>query len=285
MRLAAGVDVGATLAKTVLAVPGDVAHGYESAFFPARDLEAIASFLTAREPAFIAATGAGAQRLARRLEGRAVQLVGEFEAWGTGERLLLERANLSPTSPHLLVSLGTGTSILCVEGDGRVRRLGGTALGGGTLLGLGQLLLGTSDHEQLAELAARGDRRHVDLLVSDIYQNGEIPLAGDLTAANFGKVESPQPQDLAQALARLVAENVGLLAGALAAATARATGLPGRLDVVFAGSTLRHNRALKDILEFATSLAGGRPLFPPDGEFGGALGALAVAEGSAKIAS
>ena len=45
--------------------------------------------------------------------------------------------------------------------------------------GLGALLLGTKSFAELVELAAAGDRRSVDLLVSDIYRRaGEIPLAG-----------------------------------------------------------------------------------------------------------
>ena len=59
-------------------------------------------------------------------------LANEFEAWGEGERVLLARADFVPTTPHLLVSLGTGTSILRVGQDGRVARAGGTGLGGGT---------------------------------------------------------------------------------------------------------------------------------------------------------
>ena len=87
---------------------------------------------------------------------------------------------------YLLVSVGTGTSILLVDGAS-VTRIGGTALGGGTLLGLAAGLLGTSDFDEIAALAQRGSRQTVDLLVSDIYPAGGIALAGDLTAANFGK--------------------------------------------------------------------------------------------------
>ena len=63
------------------------------------------------------------------------------------------------------------------DGRGRqVARVGGTALGGGTLRGLGRLLLGTDDHERLVALAATGDRRRVDLLVGDLYRPGGIAL-------------------------------------------------------------------------------------------------------------
>jgi type II pantothenate kinase len=272
LSLHAGVDVGATLAKIVTLAEGAPLEKAERAFLPASDREAVVRSLESAAPVAIGVTGAGARAVVSLL-GRGV-LVDEFVAWGRGERALAAGADFVPTSPHLLVSLGTGTSILRVDADGSVKRVGGTALGGGTLRGLSTLLLGDADHARLAALALEGDRRRVDLLVSDLYGVDEIALADDLTAASFGKVDSPRPADLAGAIARLVAENVGLIAGALAASIAHGT------DVVYAGSTLAGHETLREILAFATKLAGGTPRFLPHGEFAGATGALLTAAGS-----
>ena len=153
-----------------------------------------------------------------------------------------------------------------------VQRVGGTALGGGTILGLGALLLGTERFGDLVEMAAKGDRRRVDLLVSDIYRPGEIPLAGDLTAANFGKVGSRHERaDVAHALMGLVAENVALICAGIGGALQVRT-------VVFGGATLRENRPLVDILAQITGFTGTRATFLREGEFAGALGALLLAE-------
>ena len=117
----------------------------------------------------------------------------------------------------------------------------------------------------------------MDLLVSDIYRAGEIALAGDLTAANFGKAAGrsgagkPERADVAHALMGLVAENVALICAGLGAAL-------GVRTVVFGGSTLRENRPLVDILAQITGFTGTRPTFLHDGEFAGALGALLLAE-------
>ncbi|HQR67240.1 MAG TPA: type II pantothenate kinase, partial [Thermoanaerobaculia bacterium] len=194
---------------------------------------------------------------------------------GCGFRVepLLREAVFVPSRPHLLVSLGTGTSILRVDDGGTVVRVGGTGLGGGTLQGFGRLLLDETDHDTLTSLAAQGDRRRVDLLVRDLYNAGEIPLAGDLTAANLGRVSSRDPRDLAHAIVGLIGENVGLLAGALAR---RENGVPP-LDIVYAGSTLRANAPLRDVLAFVSSLVGATPRFLPHGEFVGAVGALVAA--------
>jgi type II pantothenate kinase len=113
----------------------------------------------------------------------------------------------------------------------------------------------------------------VDLLVRDLYGAGEIPLSGDLTAANLGRVTSRDPRDLAHAIVGLIGENVGLLAGALA----RQDGGREPLDIVYAGSTLRSNPALRDVLAFVSSLTGATARFLPRGEFVGAVGALVTA--------
>lgn len=45
-------------------------------------------------------------------------------------------------------------------------RIGGTSLGGGTFLGLGLLLTGIKNFEDLLKLALKGHHTNVDLLVS-----------------------------------------------------------------------------------------------------------------------
>ena len=262
-----GVDAGATLAKVVLLDPSG-AHRTE--ILPSAPLDAVARRVTEVGAARVGLTGGGAAELARSL-GATARTVNEFAAWGAGAGSLLRRQHDPPPERFLLVSLGTGTSVMHVDPHG-VRRVGGTALGGGTVVGLGAALLGTADFHRLAELAARGDRRRVDLLVSDIYRAGEFPLVGDLTAASFGRLARPgrtrpEPEHLAHAVMGLVGENVALICGGLAAATGSGT-------VVYAGSTLRGNPALRQVLEAVTRALGHTPLFLDEGEFAGAHGAL-----------
>ena len=107
----------------------------------------------------------------------------------------------------------------------------------------------------------------------DLYPSGEIALQGDLTASNLGRIASRDSRDVANAITGLVGENVALLAAALSKQEA----VPCPLDIVYAGSTLRQNVALRDVLAFATSVGGARARFLPNGEFVGAIGALARA--------
>ena len=195
--------------------------------------------------------------------------VDEFAAWSRGAERLLAGAAVPR---YLLVSLGTGTSALLVDG-GETTRVGGTALGGGTVVGLGSGLIGTSSFDELVALAQRGDRRRVDLLVSEI---GDIPLPGDVTASSFAKLAMAQETahdagDLAHAVMGLVGENVALICNALAAAS-------GVERIVYAGSTLRGNSTLVEILRGLTAILGHEPVILPNGEFAGALGALLLAQ-------
>jgi type II pantothenate kinase len=226
--------------------------------------------IAAWAPARVAVTGGGATRLAPVLTGVPVHTVGEFEAWAAGAGLAAAAEGVTLPARHLLASLGTGTSVLQL-GDGPVRRAGGTALGGGTVLGLGRLLLGETDFAAIAALAAAGDRRRVDLLVGDVYQDAASPLLRDLTAASFAKPNpAPRREDLAHAIMGLVGENVALVCGGLA----RGAGIE---TIVFGGSTLDGNPALASIVAGITTLFGHRAVLLRDGAFCGALGAAALA--------
>jgi len=272
--VAAGADVGATLVK--LAVR-DGRGDTSTATLPAEALDVVAQRLRDLAPGRLGLTGGGASRLADRLTQRAV-LIGEFEAWAEGSRQLLGR---EAPERFLVVSVGTGTSALCVE-PGRVTRVGGTALGGGTIVGLAAALFGERDFDAIAALAARGDRRRVDLLIRDIYPGGDFVLPGDVNAASFAKLASADrgpsdPADLAHGIMGLVGENVGLICAGLAA----------RLEVqliAFGGSTLRDNPALTAILGGVCAVLGRKPHFLADGQYAGAVGALALAE-SASVAA
>jgi type II pantothenate kinase len=63
-------------------------------------------------------------------------------------------------------------------------------IGGGTLLGLANLLTGVKDFDTINGLAANGQHGEVDMLIKDIYGD-KTPykeLQGDLLASSFAKV-------------------------------------------------------------------------------------------------
>jgi type II pantothenate kinase len=122
---------------------------------------------------------------------------------------------------------------------------------------------------------ARGDRRRVDLLVRDIYPAGDFLLPGDLNAASFAKLAHaalrPAAADLAHGIMGLVGENVGLICAGLAA----------RADAQLSHSAARRcatTGALTAILGGVCAALGRRPHLLADGQYVGAVGALALAE-------
>lgn len=260
-----GVDAGASLVKVAERRDRPV---YDR--FPTGDLDALRRRLAGARPRVVGLTGGGASRLRDELgaAGAEVEEVGEFAAWALGAPRVAAEAGIELPERYLLVSVGTGTSILEIEG-GRASRVGGTALGGGALVGLTGLLTGRSAFAEVAALAARGDRSRLDLRVGDIYRDGGLDLAADLTAASFGKIDSAEPADLARAVAGMVGENIALLAAHLAKSV-------GIARVVYCGSTVEDNPSLVEALTTTTTYVGAAALFLPNGAYCGAVGALAV---------
>jgi type II pantothenate kinase len=257
---ALGIDAGATLCK--LAWWGEQ---LATAQFAAGEVERIREFAKSCMPRRVVATGGGAEALGEALEGVHVEHELEFTAWARGAPVLAAEQGVELPARYLLASIGTGTSVLALAGK-RFRRVGGTALGGGTLLGLGRLLLGSVSFAEISALAERGDRRKVDLLVGDIYSSPRAPLPPELNAASFAKLASRAPADLAHALTAMIGENIGLLCGEFARAQ--------RMDcVVYGGSTLSGNPALERALRERAGAAGLRTVFLEKGAFCGAVGA------------
>ena len=63
--------------------------------------------------------------------------------------------------PYLLVNIGSGVSLLKVEGDGQYERVSGSSLGGGTFWGLCRLLTRCKSFDEMLELSMRGDNSKV----------------------------------------------------------------------------------------------------------------------------
>ncbi len=260
-----GIDAGASLWK--LAQMGD--DGLELELLPAGAIEEFRRRVGGWDAEQVHATGGGAGRIAAAL-GVPVQHVSEFEAWARGAPVLAERAGWTLPQRYLLVSLGTGTSVLEIDsGSGAVRRLGGMALGGGTLLGLARLLCQAESFAEVAELASRGERGLVDLLVGDVYPGVDLAGIGldpGLTASSFAKLASREPQDLAHALMGLLGENVAIASSAMAHARSVET-------LVFGGSALERNPTLEEIVRRTVEMSGREARILPDGAFCGAVGA------------
>uniref|UniRef100_A0A803LJA8 pantothenate kinase n=3 Tax=Chenopodium quinoa TaxID=63459 RepID=A0A803LJA8_CHEQI len=124
--------------------------------------------------------------------------------------------------PYLLVSIGSGVSMIKVDGDGKFELVSGTSLGGGTLLGMGMLLTNCQSFDEFLELSHKGDNRNIDMLVRDIYGvtgYSKLGLSATTIASSFGKVsfdnkelKDYKKEDLARSLLRMISNNVAQIA-------------------------------------------------------------------------
>ncbi|GFP88033.1 pantothenate kinase 2 [Phtheirospermum japonicum] len=124
--------------------------------------------------------------------------------------------------PYLLVNVGSGVSMIKVDGDNKFERVSGTSVGGGTFWGLGKLLTKCKSFDELLELSHQGNNRVIDMLVGDIYGGMDytkIGLTSTTIASSFGKavsdnkeLEDYRAEDVARSLLRMISNNIGQIA-------------------------------------------------------------------------
>ena len=147
-------------------------------------------------------TGVGAAYIDSPIYGLPTTKVEEFIADGLGAQ------HESQLSKMIVVSMGTGTSIVQCDGD-HIKHIGGIGIGGGTLQGLSRLLLKTDDIRQVAELAEEGDVSHINVLIKDISASPLPGLPMDAIASLFGNANSnASREDIAIGLIWMVLQSI-----------------------------------------------------------------------------
>jgi len=213
---------------------------------------------------------------------------GKGDEWWLSRKVQRDSIEYSGTYPYMLVTIGTGVSILRVDGPRKHERVSGSTIGGGTYWGLIRLLTDVEDFEGAMKLAEHGDASKVDMMVGDIYGEEKSPvlekmgLASDLVASSFGKLvakEDPahdlKEEDLARALLLMITINIGQVAylNAQMHKTPR---------IYFVGNFLRHNKISQRRLSFAIdfwSKGEMEALFLEHEGYFGALGAFLLSQG------
>lgn len=105
-------------------------------------------------------TGVGSSYINKDIFGLPCEIRPEFDCIGKGGLWL------SGLDEAIVVSMGTGTAMVYSKRGVAPVYLGGTGVGGGTLVGLSRMLLGTDNTEHIFSLA--GNRRHFQYRPSDI---------------------------------------------------------------------------------------------------------------------
>lgn len=139
--------------------------------------------------------------------------------------------------PFLMVNVGSGISMIKISGPHSYERVFGSMMGGGTLMGLSNALLGINDFDKLLELSEQGNSSSIDTMIKDVYKDGTAPygLNDNVISSSFGKAvtsieidrektlscdcpiikESEKPKfnnaDIAKALVQMIAGNIAHL--------------------------------------------------------------------------
>ncbi|MEG0260895.1 MAG: type II pantothenate kinase [Lysinibacillus sp.] len=269
MPKAIGIDTGGTLTKIAYL---DENNELILSTFPSNDLQAVKDWII-NNPDIedVGVTGGRTEQLLDVIKTmKSIHYIVEFEATLKGVHYLLKKEG-HHFERCMITNIGTGTSIHYMEGNMNVR-VGGTGVGGGTLIGLSALTTGITDYNEICKKAMKGNREEVDLLVRDIYQGMDTPIDGHLTASNFGKVGITE--DVKQPAEDIIATVQGLVGEVITTLSIQYAEEKSAQHIVYIGSTLNHNVHLTNVIANYTRKKKHTPVFINDHGFSGAVGAL-----------
>lgn len=218
MSIIIGIDVGGSTTKIVGVREGGAARELiEPQLVTANDplTSAYGGFgrfadsnnINISEISKIMITGVGSSYVKNGIYGLECQRVEEFDSIGRGGIFL------SGLDNALVVSMGTGTAIVHARSNGYHKYLGGTGVGGGTLMGLSKLLVGAESTEHIAKYASGGLLDNIDLRIKDLTAPDSMTsLAQDMTASNFAAVSDlATKEDITLGVMNLVFETVAMV--------------------------------------------------------------------------
>jgi len=208
-------------------------------------------------------TGVGSSFISKPLYSLECEKVSEFRCVGKGGLYL------SGLDEAIVVSMGTGTAIMHAKKDGKhiyTDYLGGTGVGGGTLIGLSRRMLGVDNIEHFQQLCEGGDLSNVDLRIKDMASDNSFQMNDEMTASNFGKLSDiATNSDVALGIANMVGETIAMLA----VFAARSYGL----DKVVLTGNLTAIDSVAQVFEGLESMFGIKFIIPEQSQFATVIGA------------
>lgn len=154
----------------------------------------------------IVLTGVGKDEIKEDIYNIPTIKVDEFISIGMGG------LNLSNQKKGLVVSIGTGTAFVEARGK-KFKHIGGTGIGGGTLLNLCKQIADCDSINKINETIKNGNLNNIDLRIQDITTKEIKTLPPDITSANFGKLsENATKEDLCMGIVNMIFETIGVMA-------------------------------------------------------------------------
>lgn len=217
-KIILGIDVGLSTTKIVgFDLTGGERRLMEPLFVRATDpitsmYGALGKFtcengLTLDDIEKVMVTGVGSADIKDNIYSLKWETVSEFDCIGLGGRYL------SDFDRAIIVSLGTGTALVYSESGKEPVYLGGTGVGGGTLVGLSKKLLGMDNVEHIEKLAETGDLHNIDIKINALTNQDIAPgFADSMTASNFGNISDiATNSDIALGIINMVFETIGMV--------------------------------------------------------------------------
>ena len=206
-------------------------------------------------------TGVGSSKINKPIYGLNCEHVSEFDCIGLGGLYL------SGLDEAIVASLGTGTALIHARRGEKMEYLGGTGVGGGTLIGLSKRMLGMDDIQHIQELAENGDLDKIDWRIGNISKKDLLPGASDkMTASNFGNISDiASKSDIALGIINMVFETIAMVA----MFAARNYNLR---DIVLTGN-LTTLRKAPDLFKSLNAMFNLNFIIPENSRFGTVIGA------------
>lgn len=206
----------------------------------------------------IVVTGVGANDMSNRFLNKEIVKVPEFMATG----------NIGDEKSFIVASVGTGTAFIKNE-NGDVAHIGGTGVGGGTLINLCKKINPEVNFQDIKNSELTGNLKNVDLTIQDVTTEEIKTLPKDTTAVNFGKLnERATEQDIILGIMNMIFETIGVMA-ALAAKGSNTT----KIIVIGQVVNIPYARKVFDKIE---NLHNVKFIIPKNAEYGTAIGAVRV---------
>lgn len=216
-----------------------------------------------KEISSIGVTGGKSADLPDRICDVPITKVNEIDAIGKGARSLYKISEES----SLVVSSGTGTACVHIQNTA-TNHLGGISVGGGMLEGLSNLLVNIPHGVKINNLAEKGNRKTLDVMIGEAV-NEIGNLNAEITAANFAKARNEPTnsiEDISASLCNMVGEVIGTVAYLNAL-------LVGSNKAYFLGRTSMLSEVKKGI-DARLALAGIEGIYDENRAFGNAIGVL-----------
>jgi len=210
----------------------------------------------------VAVTGCYSRLIGKELLSIPVKKVDEITATGIGGLFM------SSKRQALIVSVGTGTAIISALDCGRdIRHVGGTGVGGGTVMGLAKRMLGVNDFQALEALASKGNVNMADLTVGDIAGGPVGIVPAEATASNLARLNrKTSREDVTAGIFNLVSQVVGVVS----VFAAKSCNLS---EEIFFVGRLVQSPLVSNMINQTAKMFGYKSLMPKDGEYCTAWGA------------